>query len=137
MILLGTINLNAQKKGGMHHGPHKTVVKTGPHGHKVVVVKRSRYRPAKVVVYHPYWGPKYNHNRRWVFFPGHNIYWDNWRNHWMFWNGAMWLSQAAQPPVIVNVNMANEKNYELKDDDDDNDDIYNNNDNHKNDYKKD
>lgn len=129
VLLLSSAKILAQKKGGHHH--HH-----GGPGKKVVVVKRSRFRPAKVVVYHPYWGPKYNHHRRWVYFPGYNVYWDHWRGHWMFWNGAMWISQAAQPPVIVNVNMANEKNYELKEDDDDNDDVYNNNNSHKDEYKK-
>ncbi len=132
LVVLGTSSTFAQKKGPHpHHHPH------GGPGKKVVVVKRSPFRPAKVVVYHPYWGPKYNHHRRWVYFPGYNVYWDHWRGQWMFWNGAMWAMQAAAPAVIVNVNLAQAKQYELKEDEDDNDDIYNNNDTHKQEYKKD
>ena len=134
IMLLGSMNGLAQKKGGHHHhhgGHHKH-----PHAHnKVVVVKRSPFRPAKVVVYHPYWGPKRVIHRRWVFFPKYNIYWDNWRNHYVFWNGTIWFSQPTPPPVIVNVNIDNEKHYELKEDEDDTDDIYKGNDTHKSDYK--
>ncbi|MCE3228082.1 MAG: hypothetical protein K0S32_2633 [Bacteroidetes bacterium] len=105
------------------------------HGKKVVVVKRSPYRPRKVVVYHPVWHPKYACNRRWVFFPKYNLYWDNWRNHYMFWNGTIWISQPTPPPVIVNVNLESEKHYELKEKEDDEDDVYKGNDSHKTEYK--
>ncbi len=104
-----------KERGGRHRG----------HRHaKVVVVKRSPYRPAKVVVYHPYWRPAYTYHRRWVFFPKYNIYWDNWRNHYVFLNGTVWVSQPAPPPVIVNVNLADEPNQELGEDKDDVDDVY-------------
>jgi hypothetical protein len=116
------------KHGGGHH-PHK--------GRNHVVAKRSIYRPHKVIVYHPYWRPKYAYNRRWVYFPKYNLYWDNWRNHYVFWNGTIWLSQATAPPVIVNVNLENEKNVELKEDEDDVDDVYKDNTKHKEDVKPD
>lgn len=104
------------------------------HG-KVVVVKRSHYRPKKVVVFHPVWRPNYTYNRRWVFFPKYNLYWDNWRNHYVFWNGTVWLSQPTAPPVVVNVNLEKEKHYEMKETEDDKDDVYKGNDNHKSEYK--
>ncbi|MBA3682537.1 MAG: hypothetical protein H0W73_15435 [Bacteroidetes bacterium] len=120
----------AQKgKGHGHHKGHR-------HG-KVVVVKRSSYRPAKVVVYHPHWRPKYAYNRRWVYFPRHNFYWDNWRNHYVYYNGGAWISQPTAPPIIVNVNLENEKNVELKEDDDDVDDVYQYNTKHKGEIKPD
>lgn len=131
-ILLGTSGLSAQKKGG-HHGHAKAA--HHPHHHKKVVVKRSPFRPAKLVVYHPYWGPKRAIHRRWVYFPKYNIYWDNWRNHYVFWNGTIWYSQPTPPPVIVNINLDNEKHHELKEDDDDTDDVYKSNDTHKTEYK--
>lgn len=129
-LILGTAKLNAQKHGGGHHHGH-------PHkAHRAkVVVKRSPFRPARVVVFHPYWGPKRAIHRRWVFFPKYNLYWDNWRNHYYFYNGTAWISQPTPPPVIVNVNLDNEKQYELKEDEDDVDDVYKGNDNHKSDYK--
>ena len=104
-----------------------------PH-RRVVVVKPSPFRPARVAVYHPYWGPKLIIHRRWVFFPKYNIYWDNWRNHYVFWNGTLWISQAAMPPVLVNVNLNTEKHYELKENEDDVDDVYKGNDAHKSEY---
>lgn len=132
VMLINTSVILAQKKGHRGGGRH-------PHRGKnhVVVVKRSNYRPHKVVVYHPHWRPKYAYNRRWVFFPKYNLYWDNWRNHYVFYNGTVWLSQPTAPPVIVNVNLENEKNVELKEDEDDVDDVYNSNTKHKEEIKPD
>lgn len=116
-----------KERHGRRHHPHR----------RAVVVKRSPYRPAKVVVYHPYWRPHYAYHRRWVFFPRYNLYWDNWRNQYVFWNGNMWLSQPAAPAVVVNVNLEQEKSVELKEDEDDVDDVYKGNDMHKTEYKGD
>lgn len=130
LIVIGLVSFNsilcAQKAHPHGRHPHRH-----PHAKKVVVVKRSPYRPAKVVVFHPVWRPKYAYYRRWVFFPKYNLYWDNWRNHYVFWNGTIWLSQPTAPPVIVNVNLENEKSKELKEEDDDVDDIYKDNESHK------
>jgi len=126
LFLFLSASFFAQKgKGHGHHHKHH-------HGHKkVVVVKRSPYRPAKVVVYHPYWRPKYAYHRRWVYFPRHNFYWDNWRNHYVFYNGAVWVSQPKAPAIVVNVNLEAEKTVELKEDEDDVDDVYQSNSKHK------
>lgn len=134
VFLLGSSNLMAQKHGGHHGGKghghgHRRV------GHTKVIVKPSPFRPAKVVVYRPMWGPKHYIHRRWVYFPKYNMYWDNWRNHYVFWNGTIWFSQPSPPPIIVNVNLENEKHYELKEAEDDTDDVYQSNDNHKTEYK--
>lgn len=129
-LLCFSSKLAAQK--GHHRGhPHHH-----PHAKKVVVVKRSPYRPAKVVVFHPAWRPKYAYYRRWVFFPKYNLYWDNWRNHYVFWNGTIWLSQPTAPAVIVNVDLDKEKSKELKEDEDDVDDVYKNNTVHKEEIKE-
>lgn len=130
MVIMISINAFGQK-GKPHHHPNRH----HHHPKKAVVVKRSPYRPAKVVVYHPVWRPKYTYHRRWIFFPKYNLYWDNWRNHYVFWNGSMWISQATAPTVIVNVNLEKEKHEELKEDNDDVDDIYKQNDQHKNEIK--
>ncbi len=130
LLFLFSLSMSAQKgarKGGHRHHPHK--------GGKVVVVKRSPFRPKKVVVYHPVWGPKYHIHRRWVFFPKYNFYWDNWRNSYMFWNGTIWIVNTSPPPTVINVNLENEKHYELKENDEDIDDVYKNNDSHKEEYK--
>ncbi|HRG01623.1 MAG TPA: hypothetical protein PKZ75_10925 [Bacteroidia bacterium] len=121
--------------GGGHH-PHvkaKIVGKQHPNG-RVVVVK-SRYRPAKLVVFHPVWGPKRAFNRRWVFFPKHNFYWDNWRQMYVYRNGTVWVVNATPPPTVVNINIDNEKHYELKETDDDVDDVYQTNNVHQTEYK--
>lgn len=96
-----------------------------------VVVTRSRYRPARVVVYHPYWGPHFDYHRRWIYFPRYNIYWDNWRNHYVFRNGNVWISQPTAPPVLVNVNLNKARAVELSEKEDDMDEIYQSNGVHK------
>ena len=53
----------------------------------------------------------------------------------MFWNGTVWISQAAVPATLANVDMEKEKTVELKEDEDDVDDIYASNDKHKTEYK--
>jgi hypothetical protein len=127
VVLLIHFTASAQKGHGHgrgHRHGHK-------HPHKVVVVKRSPYRPARVKVFHPHWHPTFAYHRRWVFFPRYNLYWDNWRNHYVFWNGSIWISQPSPPPVVVNVNLEKEKHHELKEDEDDVDDIYKSNEEHK------
>jgi hypothetical protein len=131
LFLMGTASFAQKGKGHGHGHGHKH-----PHAHKkVVVVKRSPFRPAKVVVYRPVWGPKHTIHRRWVFFPKYNLYWDNWRNHYVFWNGAVWINQPTPPPVVVNINLENEKHVTLKEDEDDVDDVYKVNEDHKKEYK--
>jgi len=125
VFLLFTSAYKAQKGKGHHGGQH----------HKTVVVKKSRYRPNKIVVYRPHWHPKFVCNRRWVFFPKYNLYWDNWRNHYVFYNGSAWISQANAPSMIVNVNLEKEKKTELKADEDEDDEIYKSNSTHQSEYK--
>lgn len=121
MILFGN-SLFAQRGHGVH----------GKKGHgRTVVVARSPYRPANVVVYHPYWRPAYTYHRRWVYFPRYNVYWDNWRNHYVFWDGGVWISQPTAPSILVNVNLNDERNIELGQDEDDVDEIYRSNESHK------
>jgi hypothetical protein len=125
----------SQRHGGGNRGARHA----GHHArhNKVVVVKRSPYRPRTIVAYHPYWQPGFTYRRRWIYFPRYNFYWDNWRNHYLFWNGTIWISQPAPPPVVVNVNLEKEKKDELKESEDDIDDVYKLNDQHKTEYKSD
>jgi hypothetical protein len=144
ILLIGTNSVFSQKGGRGHgkgngHGNAKNqrgtrvVVKNHPRGNRVIV--KSKYRPAKIVVYHPHWRPNYGYHRRWVYFPRHNFYWDNWRQGYYYRNGAVWIFNTTAPPVIINVNLDKELNYELKEDDDDVDDVYQINDNHLKEFK--
>ena len=139
VLLLGTNNSFSQKGHGHggRHGGTKVVVKNNRHPHRGRVVVRSRYRPTKIVVYHPHWRPHFGYQRRWVYFPRHNFYWDNWRQGYYYRNGTVWMFNTTPPPVIVNVNLDKEPNYELKEDDDDVDDVYKTNDNHLKEFKTD
>ena len=136
LILLVFISLvysreiSAQKKGHVanHHQNH-------PHRHHPKIVKRSPYHPNKIVVYHPHWHKDFSYNRRWVYFPKYNLYWDNWRNHYVFLNGNIWVSQPQAPAFIINLKLNQEKNIELKEDMDDVDDIYKDNTKHQEENK--
>lgn len=122
LLFAGIFSAQAQRGRRMHPHPKAYAV-------------RSAYRPAKIVVYHPVWGPKFSMYRRWVFFPRYNFYWDNWRNRYLFWNGMAWVVMTSPPPAVINVNLQTEKHYELKEGDDDVDDVYKNNTIHKQEYK--
>ncbi len=134
-LLLNTNTFSQHKqKGGKRTNNHG--IKVHHHKNRVIVVKqRSNYRPNKIVVYHPYWHPNYSYNRRWVYFPRYNFYWDNWRNHYVYYDGGIWVSQPTAPAIIINVNLDKEKNYELKESEEDDDDVFKTNDKHKTEYK--
>ncbi len=99
-----------------------------------VVVRRSIYRPRVVVVHRPVWGPNRAFNRRWVFFPRYNLYWDNWRSMYVYRNNTIWISNPVPPPALININLDSERNYELKEDEDDIDDVYRTNERHTTEY---
>lgn len=54
----------------------------------------------------------------------------------MIYRGSVWVSQATPPEAVANVNLAEEKFYELDETDDDNDDIALANNQHKEKYKE-
>ncbi|MBI3518442.1 MAG: hypothetical protein HY062_03675 [Bacteroidetes bacterium] len=128
IILLGTFNGMAQRGRGNHHPNGNARVVRGNHAERKMrparVIIRSPYRPAKMVVYYPHWRPNYGYHRRWVYFPRYNFYWDNWRQGYYYMNGPTWVFNATPPPVIVNVNLEKETNYELNESQDDVDDVY-------------
>lgn len=138
LLLMTSLGL-AQNRGGGHsqrRAKVKVVTTRSPQRlNNRVVVRRSIYRPEKVVVYRPFWAPRRAYNRRWVYFPRHNFYWDNWRQVYVYRNATVWIYNAAPPATVENVNIENEKHYELKADEDDIDDVYQSNDAHKTDYK--
>jgi len=116
-ILASIINVSAQKR--QHPNKHRTSAK------KVRVYKQSIYRPhRRVKVFHPHWNPIFSYQRRWVYFPRYNIYWDNWRNKYVYLNNNVWITQAAVPQIILNVNLEKEEHQELGEDKDDIDEIY-------------
>lgn len=104
---------------------------------KAVVVPKSQYRPVNIVVYHPHWRPAYDYHRRWVYFPGYNMYWDNWRNQYVYVNEGIWVSRPTAPAAVININLETVKSNELGEDEDDNDDIYKSNKAHQTQYKTD
>ena len=130
LLALGLMfnQLVAQQGQGRHHaGARHEVRKAHPNARPVRVVRRSVYRPTKVVVYRPVWGPTCTFNRRWVYFPYKNYYWDNWRSHYVYYNGIYWVSQTMPPPDVNIATIEKEKRYELPEENDDNDSVFVNN----------
>ncbi len=118
MFVFSVLFSNALEAQHHRHAAHRRA-----HKHHRVV-KRSRYRPAVAVVYHPHWAPHRNIHRRWVYFPAHRLYWDNWRQVYYYHNGRKWMAVSTPPPHLKNVNLDNEKFEELSEDVDDDDEIY-------------
>lgn len=130
ILFLGLLASEGIAQQGNNHAPARAkqqVRRVHPNARPVRVVRRSVYRPAKVVVYRPVWGPACSFNRRWVYFPYRNYYWDNWRNHYVFYNGTVWVSQVAPPPQVNVATIEKERRYELPEENDDLDSVYVNN----------
>ena len=130
-LLFTTPSILAQK-GHDHNKGHGHGKGHGKGPDKVVVVKKSHYRPSHVVVFHPHWRPSYEYHRRWVYFPQYNLYWDNWRNHYVYLDGNVWVSRPTAPSIIINVNLEKVSNRELEENYDDEDAVYIYNRKHKN-----
>jgi hypothetical protein len=108
-----------------------------PKHHKnnhVKVIKKSKFRPVKSSVFHPHWAKNKNFNRRWVYFPKYNCYWDNWRNVYFYKEKSKWLYSSTTPAVLIQIELEKEKYYELKDTEDEIDEIYINNETHSSEY---
>ena len=89
--------------------------------------QRSQYHPYRVQHYRPNWAPTRYYQSRWVYFPRYNFYWDNWRSVYWFRNNSLWYMNVNRPPLIINVNLENERNYELDKGRDDHDSAFQNN----------
>lgn len=123
LFVFATHSESIAQKGGVKKGhPH----------HKNHPKKHHR---GKVVVYKPMWGPSAGYGRRWVYFPRYNSYFDNRRNMWVHLSGPKWIATSAVPPIMVNVNLSNEKKYELDEDADENENAENSNKDHVEKYK--
>jgi len=70
-------------------------------------------RPREERRYHPHWCPRHEIERRWVYFPRYNMYWDNYREVYVYNTNGRWESYQEPPRVAVNVNLAQEKFVEL------------------------
>lgn len=137
LLVLGiTFTSTGQHVKVRGRGHHKAHHRAGNHRHHDrMVIRRSIYRPSVVVVHRPVWAKQRVYNRRWVYFPRYNMYWDNWRNKYVYRSNAIWIVNDTPPPTVINVNIEEEKSYELKEDNDDIDEVYNDNSTHEKDYQ--
>lgn len=109
--------VTAQKGHKKHHQTHHKK-------HHQSHVYRSKHRPVTIVVYHPHWSPKKDFHRRWVYFPTHKIYWDNWRQAYYYHNGKSWISTKTLPSHHAALKLENENHYELDESQDEDDEVY-------------
>lgn len=117
-------NHSSSKHGDYHRKPYRY---KDNHKH---VSKPGRGHQHHVTYYTPKWHPHHRFCHRWVYFPRYNMYWDNYRNVYVYHYRGRWISQRRTPHVIINVNLARERFYEI-DRYDDCDDIYSYNGRHK------
>lgn len=94
--------------------PHYEEFRHGKH--------HDKYR--EVVYYRPHWHPESRFERRWVYFPRYNVYWDNYRNQYAYSDRGRWVVTRRVPQVVVNVNLAREQYYELDREYDERDNVF-------------
>ena len=113
----------------------KVVVREKHQGNKVVVVKNKNHHVRKAVVYHPRWAPRASFKHRWVYFPRHNFYWDNFRNVYVIRTGTIWVTSETAPKEVEKVDLSKEKQIELGEENDSQESIQDKNDEHQTEYK--
>jgi hypothetical protein len=114
---------------------NKVVVKEKQPRNKVVVVKNKNHHIRKARVYHPHWAPRAGYMHRWIYFPRHNFYWDNFRNVYLIRTGTVWVISKTTPKEIEKVELSKEKKVELGEENDSLDSIEVKNDDHQKIYK--
>lgn len=63
--------------------------------------------------YRPKWCSHREFDRRWVYFPRYNMYWDNYRNVYVYNSRGRWVAEPEPPRVALNVNLSSERFVEL------------------------
>jgi hypothetical protein len=93
------------QKGKGHGAHHQKFEKQHPHkqySSKKVVY----YQPALVVKRKgpPSWAPANGYRHRYVFFPEHNCYYDNFNGIYIYRKGGTWVNSYTMPSFIFNIN---------------------------------
>ena len=118
------------------YGQNKVVVVKEKHPkNKVVVVKSKKHHVGKVKVYRPHWAPRASFMNRWVYFPRHNFYWDNFRNVYVIRTGTVWVTSKTAPKEVETVDLSKEKSIEMSEENDTQEAIQDRNDEHQAEYK--
>ncbi len=127
LLLLFLINANSFAQGKHGNKGNKDFNKKGniKYNNKARIhYKKSVYRPVKIGNYRPAWAHNHYYNRRWIYFPSHHFYYDNWRNVYFYQTNIGWRYGPVLPATFVIINIENEKHYELPEKEDDIDLIY-------------
>jgi len=83
------------------------------HGNCRVVEVQEVHHPRGKKFYHPKWHPRRNFERRWVYFPRYNMYWDNYRDVYVYNSYGRWIAEPEPPRIAVDVDLADERFVEL------------------------
>lgn len=101
--------------------PHFVVAQKG-NGHAKKHVKYKENYKHDVVVYHktkrkgpPDWAPANGYRHRYIFFPEHRCYYDNYYGVYIYRKGKIWVSSYTRPWFIINISTT--KKVELNIDD--------------------
>lgn len=102
---------------GRKHGKHRPHYEEYRHG-------KHHHKHREVVYYRPKWHPECRMERRWVYFPKYNMYWDNYNDRYAYCDRGRWVVTRRVPQVVVNVNLARERYYELEEEYDERDNVF-------------
>lgn len=91
--------------------PHFAIAQKGKgHAKKQVKYKENYKHDAVAYHYHktkrkgpPDWAPANGYRHRYVFFPEHRCYYDNYNGFYIFKKGSVWVTSYNRPWFILNI----------------------------------
>lgn len=115
VVLIPTFAFS-QKGHGANHGKHNNagrVNKIIVHNHYSTSIKRKGP---------PSWAPANGYRHRYIYFPEHKCYYDNYNGFYIYRKGTVWVTSYYLPAFIINIGSA--RKIELNIDDVPNPQIY-------------
>ncbi|MCC6838037.1 MAG: hypothetical protein IT234_05810 [Bacteroidia bacterium] len=93
------------QKGHGHKGNHQSKsVKHGIHHHSSNGI--MYYQPVKVKRKGPpSWAPANGYRHRYIFFPEHKCYYDNFNGIYIYRKGSIWVTSYQTPSFIFNISI--------------------------------
>lgn len=65
-------------------------------------------------VYCPYWAPDFSFVRRFIYFPRLDIYWDNFADCFIYYDGYDWRTSRYLPPMYDELDICRESMFEIE-----------------------
>jgi len=103
------------EKREKHRGknPHHEYYQHHQHCRSEVVAVRKGPKSSMSRHYRPKWHPRHQFERRWVYFPRYNMYWDNYREVYVYSHYGRWVAYPEPPRIAINADLTSERFFEL------------------------